>query len=167
MEHFFIKPIKTNDIAALIDIAAECRLSPWSRRNFLDELQRTDAIMMRVESVEQATVGFLVGRIVSNGDGVHPYDAEIYNIGIQERARRQGLGRLLMAEFLSRCTKSNVKDVWLDVRLSNRGAIAFYERVGFVKSSVRKGFYADPLEDAIMMRLSLDKRSEVDVKNST
>ncbi len=150
--------INPGDIKDVIRIAEECGLSPWSPNDYALETRRNDSTLLRLEDEKQETVGFLVGRRVPSASSETLYDAEIYNIGVSKRFQRSGCGSLLLKEFLKRCSFEIVQTVWLDVRTSNSGAISFYTRFGFSEHTVRSRFYGDPVEDGMVMKLTLSER---------
>lgn len=152
-----VEQIEIADIATLIGIADRCGLSSWSPRNFVDELSRPDSIMLRLNLSGIGIVGFIVGRIVKVGPPEPIIEAEIYNIGVDERFQRRGFGQMLFDAFLERCSDAGVSQIWLEVRVTNKKAIAFYEQNGFVKYSVRKGFYTHPTEDGLTMCRKAEK----------
>ena len=152
-----IEQADVSDIAALIAIAEKRKLSHWSRRNYLDELARPDSIILAARLPEAGVVGFIVGRVYHGSADDPLMEAEIYNIGVFEECQGLGLGKRLFDGFLERCHNANVEKIWLEVRASNEMAIAFYDRNGFVKHSVRKSFYSHPLEDGIVMSLSIER----------
>src|SRR6266542_3658165 len=78
---------------------------------------------------------------------------EIENIVVAEASRRQGFGRMLMADFLGRIGAEGAEAVFLEVRESSGPARAFYEKSGFVEAGRRTGYFSDPKEDAILYRL--------------
>jgi len=139
------------DIAVLIDIAEKQNLSRWSRRNYLDELARSDSVMLCARLPDTSVVGFIVGRVYHSSASGPTMEAEIYNIGLYRDFQGAGLGQRLFDGFLEKCHIASVEKIWLEVRASNESAIAFYDRNGFVKHSIRKGFYSHPAEDAIVM----------------
>ncbi len=113
---------------------------------------------MRLEDVTGRTIGFLVGRRVMSALSATHFDAEIYNIGIRKSHQRSGCGTILLEEFINRCVSEMVETVWLDVRISNEGAISFYKRFGFSEFTLRTRFYTYPLEDGIVMKLTIGKQ---------
>ena len=143
-----VESIIPSDIDALREIADECGLSPWSYRNFKDELARDDSIMLLVRSGSGKAAGFIIGRIIHVESG-----AEIYNIGVTETFRGQGVGKILLDEFLKRARQATAEKIWLEVRSLNAVAIAFYERNGFKAYSRRIKFYSNPVDDALLMEL--------------
>ena len=144
MNIFAIRLMTDEDTAQCLEIADESSLSFWSEDAYHRELARTDAIA-RVAANGHRVFGFIVGRIVGGPE------AEIYNIGVRADSRRAGIGRSLIDSFTTECRKLNINSIWLEVRISNLSAIEFYEEVDFVQISVRKGFYSNPSEDAILM----------------
>jgi len=146
-----IGQIEKADIPALIAIADRCGLTSWSNKNFIDELARRDSIMLRLMHPDIGIVGFMVGRVIGHGSGNSMIEAEVYNIGVDKEFQGLGFGQRLFDAFLERCKKANASQIWLEVRASNKGALAFYERNKFVKYSVRKAFYSHPTENAVIM----------------
>jgi len=76
----------------------------------------------------------------------------IVTIDIAESARRRGLGRRLFAEILSRLEEEGAREIRLEVDVRNAGAIRFYERLGFEKTRVLKGYYGKGLDGYEMVR---------------
>lgn len=159
LSQFTIQSIRPEDIVDLIEIAEECGLSPWSLNDYLEESKRNDATLLRLEDKSAGTIGFLIGRRVMSASSETHFDAEIYNIGVKLPYQRSGCGTTLLEEFLRRCESEMVETVWLDVRISNRGAVSFYERFGFKEFTMRKSFYTDPPEDGIVMKLTIGKQN--------
>ncbi len=153
-----IRTIETSHIGALIALGEAVNLSHWSAQSYIDELKEPRSIMIRLESPENATVGFIVGRIVAAADNEHAVDADIYNIAVDESIQGNGNGQFLFDEFLQRCRESLVRSIWLEVRESNGTAIKFYERNGFFAVTTRKHFYTNPPEHALLMRLNLSEK---------
>ena len=150
-----IKPIRAADISDLIELGQSGNLSPWSASNYLEELDNPQAILLKLVSAENSIVGFVVGRLVAGGVIEMLTDAEIYNITVDAAFRRLGLGQALFDEFVSTCRTKDVSSVWLEVRESNTAARAFYAKNRFEHVHTRKHFYRDPIENALLMRLTL------------
>jgi [ribosomal protein S18]-alanine N-acetyltransferase len=150
-----IRSVEATHVADLIRIGEETNLSPWSAQSYLDEMKNPDAIMMRAVNADNATIGFVVGRLIPAGDTEPRTDAEIYNIAVIKAEQRRGCGQSLFEAFCNRCEARNAANIWLEVRESNVQAIRFYERNGFERVQSRRHFYENPREHAILMRLSL------------
>lgn len=78
-------------------------------------------------------------------------ELEIVNVAVRENMRGYGLGTRLVANFLEQARACGVRRVVLEVRAGNAAALALYTRVGFVSVGVRKGYYATPVEDALIL----------------
>ena len=145
--------IDATHVADLIRIGEETNLSPWSADSYLEEIRNPKAIMLRLVSEENETIGFVVGRLVSGGSIEERCDAEIYNIAISTSYQGNGHGQTLLDKFLDEVELRGAHNVWLEVRESNARAIDLYSRNGFEKVQTRPNFYENPREAALLMRL--------------
>ena len=93
-------------------------------------------------------LGFLVA---------HRIDAEweLENIVVAETARRRGVGTRLLAELVAYARGQRSGSIFLEVRESNQAARALYRKAGFRETGLRKGYYSNPPEGAILCHLSL------------
>jgi ribosomal-protein-alanine N-acetyltransferase len=89
--------------------------------------------------------------IVSGAESV----AELESVAVKVAARRGGVGKALCVAVVAWCREQGVAAVELEVRAGSGGAIALYARQGFVVVGRRGGYYQEPVEDAVMMRLEL------------
>ena len=153
-----IRPVDPVHVGELIRIADETNLSPWSAQGYLDEMKNEDAIMLRLVSEHNRTVGFIVGRTITGGEIETRLDAEIYNIAIAGKYQGNGFGQILFDAYVQICRDRGVQNIWLDVRESNQKAICFYERNGFTRVQTRNYFYNNPREHALLMRLELGQK---------
>lgn len=78
--------------------------------------------------------------------------ADILDIAVLPEQREQGRASALLQFMFDDLTKKGVTEIFLEVRASNAGAIALYEKHGFKKISVRKNYYSNPVEDALIYR---------------
>jgi ribosomal-protein-alanine N-acetyltransferase len=90
--------------------------------------------------------GFAVGKVV--GD-----EAELESVAVRASARRAGAGKALCAAVAAWAWAQGAAGMELEVRTSSDGAIALYRMLGFVATGTRPGYYADPTENAVLMRL--------------
>ena len=81
--------------------------------------------------------------------------ADIQTIGVAERARRQGLGRVFMLRLIDEARERGASEVFLEVRADNPGAQALYDSLGFERIAVRPKYYQPDGVDAIIMRLTI------------
>jgi ribosomal-protein-alanine N-acetyltransferase len=139
------------DVPEIIRLANELRLESWSPADYLAEVTGTKGIVLIAKTIEEITVGFIVGRRVP-GAGPASCEAEIYNLGVSSTYGKKGIGRKLMEAFVSACGNGNLAALWLEVRASNKDAIRFYKRQGFIEIAFRNNFYKAPAEHAVVMR---------------
>jgi len=157
-----ISRLTVRDIPEVLDISVECGLCLWSAEAYRAELIREDSIMIKISEPNGPLLGFAVGRIFDFGN--NEFTVELTNIGLRQSFRHQGLGSLLLKAFINRSVTAGVAYVILEVRVSNRTAISFYEKFGFAQTGRRRGFYSDPPEDALTMRLQLKPSSVQNVR---
>ena len=150
-----IRQVEASHIGDLIRIGDETNLSPWTAQGYLDEIKKSDAVMLRLVAEDNSTIGFIVGRIVIGGSIETQTDAEIYNIAVAKIEQKRGFGQLLFDAFAVICRDKGVINIWLEVRESNQEAIRFYERNGFALIQTRRSFYDNPREHALLMKLIL------------
>lgn len=93
-------------------------------------------------------VAFLVAQRVDT-------EWELENIAVAETFRRCGAGSVLLTALVAEARAQRGSEIFLEVRESNSSARAFYEKAGFKKADLRKDYYSDPKEDAVVFRLSL------------
>lgn len=82
-------------------------------------------------------------------------ESELQSLAVLPAKRRRGLGGVLLNSALTAARKRGATEMFLEVRSSNQAAIALYERAGFASLSVRRGYYSQPREDALVMRKRL------------
>ena len=152
-----IARLTVKDIPRVLETSVECGLCLWSADAYRFELARTDSIMLKVETDDGKFVGFAVGR--SFDLGAEGRSVELTNIGVRQVFQGQHFGSLLLRSFLSKCLNSQVSNVVLEVRETNRTARRFYEHFGFIVTGRRTRFYSDPPEDALTMMLHLASRT--------
>lgn len=85
-----------------------------------------------------------------------PPHAELETILVVPTVRRRGIGRAIFAALSHQFQNDNVTEVTLEVRCSNHPALALYAALSFTQAGLRPGYYTDPKEDALIMRLDLD-----------
>lgn len=135
------------DIENVIAIERASFQFPWSTRFFLDELH-VDCARSILAEVEGRIVGYVLFWFL-------PEEVDIHNIAVHPDFRRQGIGRLLLEQVIDAARRQERLRVTLDVRCSNAPAQNLYRSFGFVIRGLRKGYYSDNGEDALVMALEL------------
>jgi len=139
--------ITAADIENVIAIERASFQFPWSTRFFLDELQ-VDCARSILAEVDGRIVGYVLFWLVSE-------EVDIHNIAVHPDFRRQGIGRLLLEQVVAVARRQERLRVTLDVRFSNASAQSLYRSFGFVARGLRKAYYSDNGEDALVMALEL------------
>jgi ribosomal-protein-alanine N-acetyltransferase len=129
---------------AVLDIAAQApSAANWSKESYLKFVREEGSLALVLE-INSQIHGFLVGRLAAD-------EAELLNLAVIAAHRRKGAGRALLSYALREWVSRGAKAVYLEVRESNTGAIAFYEKHGFTATGRRKGYYHYPDEPALTM----------------
>lgn len=119
--------------------------SIWSTESLLESIA---AGFSRVaeprEGVPGLLAGFVIGRPVAD-------EFEILNLAVAKAFRRRGIATQLVSATLNEAAVAHARQVFLEVRASNQGAIALYMRLGFRVCGRRPNYYRDPLEDALLL----------------
>jgi len=143
-----VRKFLPRDADALVAIVAESpEASTWSEESYVKLAEENGALGLVSETNGEIS-GFLVGRMV--GD-----QAEVLNMAVRARDRRTGGGGALLEAALKDFGLRGAKCVYLEVRESNTGAMAFYEKHGFARTGRRKGYYRNPDEAAVTMETKL------------
>ena len=105
-----------------------------------------------VADAEGRLLGFAVGKVLGSGStGV----GELESVAVDPAARRGGVGRALCEAVIGWCRGQSAEEMELEVRVGSDAAIGLYEGLGFVEVGRRKGYYREPAEDALLMKLEL------------
>ena len=158
---FEVRKMRLVDVPAVKELEVESGLSPWCFEDYEREMVRSDSIQL-VSIINSEITGFILARLIMNQTGIinnlifNQSEAEIYNIAVNKKYRRVGIGRELLNNSLKIIASKNISQVFLEVRESNQDALKFYVRNGFETFGFRKNFYSFPSEGAILMRALLD-----------
>jgi ribosomal-protein-alanine N-acetyltransferase len=138
-----IRRLTYADLPAVVAIERRAFPAPWSLAMFVLELSRPGGICLVATTEEERIAGYLV---CSRYDTVW----HLMDIATDPDRRRQGVAAALLTALLERLP-SREDQVTLEVRRSNAGAIALYEGFGFKAAGVRRRYYQDNGEDALIM----------------
>jgi len=146
---FVVREFRVEDAAQASEILLAAReAASWSSRGLV-EFMTLPGVMALISERNGEATGFVLGRMV--GD-----ETEILNLAVRAEFRRQGEGRALLRELLHRFAGAGVSRVFLEVRESNYGAMAFYEQEGFRRIGRREDYYQDPREAAMVYEKEQD-----------
>jgi [ribosomal protein S18]-alanine N-acetyltransferase len=147
-----IRRLSYADLPAVISIERRSFPTPWSLAMFVLELSKPGGICLAAEDGDGALIGYLV---CARYDEVW----HLMNVAISPDRRRRGIARALIARLFEEAGTG--ARYTLEVRVSNRVAIAMYERLGFRSAGRRRSYYHDNGEDALIMWLVADDRAAV------
>ena len=132
------------DLAAVIRLESASFTDPWTDDALAQELAPDRLRLPLIAEAEGSVVGYLMAwKIV---DQLH-----ILNIAADPALRRRGIGTALLRAVAVRAAALGLSELTLEVRASNKAALAFYRRHGFRRTGVRPGYYEDNGEDAVIM----------------
>lgn len=130
------------DIKDIAELEKRCFSLPWSENAIKDSMNASTLFYIAKE--QDKTVGYI-------GLSVAADEAYITNVAVFEEYRKKGVGTLLLDCATVSAREKGCAFISLEVRASNIGAIGLYEKLNFKREGIRKGFYSDPREDAIIM----------------
>ena len=138
-----IRELRSADLPVVDELEHRLFSDPWPQHFFLTALTKPAAVL-RVAERKGAVTGYLVATL-------QPPYAELQNLATAPEQQRGGVARALMAEFFDTCRARGVRDIGLEVRVSNAAAQALYRTLGFRLMGLRRGYYKAPEEDALLM----------------
>jgi ribosomal-protein-alanine N-acetyltransferase len=146
----FLRSAGERDVPALAALEASCFTHPWSAAQIAEE----------VAVAPPGGVLVLEGpRRADGGGGACAYCAfrlvldelHVLNVAVAPGERRRGLARWLLGFVLRRAARAGARRALLELRVGNRAALALYESLGFRRLSVRREYYREPVEDALVL----------------
>jgi ribosomal-protein-alanine N-acetyltransferase len=138
-----IRRISIGDLPEIEEIERRAYKTPWSRSMFASELAKGTSICLGAFEGDQ-----LVGYIVNSRyvDAWH-----VMNVAVDPDFQRRGIATRLLERLFELTDEDDGRGYTLEVRVSNREAIRLYEKLGFERHGIRRGYYTDNREDALIM----------------
>ncbi|SKA78904.1 ribosomal-protein-alanine N-acetyltransferase [Paucidesulfovibrio gracilis DSM 16080] len=143
-----LKPteLRVFDIPALMRLERRCFEYHWNESQYKLGLER-GAFRIYGIKTDGRLVAYLAFSLIAG-------EMEILNLAVHPDFRRQGLAKILLRKLFSFCAARQTEAGFLDVKRSNAPAIALYQQFGFEQYGVRKRYYPDTKEDALLFRCS-------------
>lgn len=132
--------LDTGDIATL---EAECFADPFCEKDISSYIC-SEGGMCFIALDESGAVGYIIGRKI-------PPEGEIYRIAVREDKRQRGIGYRLLSYAMKTERGQGVETVFLEVRQRNTAARALYLSYGFTECGIRRNYYQNPTDDAVVM----------------
>lgn len=136
------RSMKAEDLDRVYEIEVASFTSPWLKEFFEMELKH-DAYVVEQHGI---IAGFVCALQVLD-------ECTIANIAVKDEFRRQGIAEYILKSLIEVMDSRDVRYYYLEVRATNQAAYALYNKLGFCQIGIRKNYYHDPVEDAIVMAL--------------
>jgi [ribosomal protein S18]-alanine N-acetyltransferase len=130
-----------NDV---MEVERLCFTIPWSENSFISDLTENENAVYFSALTSGRVVGYIGMWVIFD-------EAHIMNVAVHPEFRRMGIGSVLINKIIETSRLLNLKSMTLEVKKSNYAAIDLYRCFGFIEAGVRKGYYEDTNEDAIIM----------------
>ena len=143
-----VEKLTVPNLSQVAEIESLCFANPWSEK----------ALELLVGNEAYGAVCLQNGRVMAYGGVLWaPFEGQITNIATHPDARRCGMGAAILEHLIEVAkARPDCEQLSLEARVSNIPAISLYERYGFLKMGLRRGFYKHPTEDAYVMCLSFE-----------
>lgn len=143
-ESITVRPMVMTDVDGVMAVEHDSFLTPWSRSAFEEELAQNRLARYIVAVENDEIVGYAGTWLVIN-------EAHVTNVAVSGQRRREGIGRLLMQKLMELARDNDMESMTLEVRVSNAAARHLYEQLGFVEAGIRKNYYSETKEDALIL----------------
>lgn len=140
--------MELDDLDEVLDIERDSFRTPWTPDLFVREFENDLSRRRVVKNARGQVLAFLIYWLVVD-------EAHLMNVAVGPAWRGQGLGRLIMERFIAECRAKGACRISLEARRSNLTAIGLYDSLGFKAVGLRKNYYEDEHEDAVLMDLEL------------
>ncbi len=152
MEQLRLAATDSADIHPIVEIDRRSFGWPWNRVYFRGELASKQAISFTLKAVDgenrQKVIGYIICRLVNK-------ELHILRIAVKPKWRGYGMAGRLLARAFDQAAKCGARSVYLEVRPSNKSAIALYHRQGFRLIGKKQEYYTDTREDALVLMKTL------------
>ena len=138
-----IRPLTEEYVDQVCVLEEEAFSMPWHKESFMEMIANENACYLVALVGEEVVASCGLRHIVGEG--------ELNNVVTKSTMRGQGIGRQILLKLLDEGAKMGAQAFTLEVRVSNTPAIHLYESLGFVSEGIRKNFYEEPTEDALIM----------------
>lgn len=148
-EKILFVPADAGHVDEMYEIEKEVFSTPWSHESLLKDVCSHEIAVYIVGTVKEHVVSYAGFWFVLD-------EAHITNVAVKPGYRRMGIGDTMMRRVLDIAWAKGIATISLEVRASNTPALNLYKKLGFIQCGLRKGYYPDTGEDAVLMtRLNL------------
>ncbi|MGM9924774.1 MAG: ribosomal protein S18-alanine N-acetyltransferase [Bacillus sp. (in: firmicutes)] len=140
--------MEEKDLDEIMELEHRCFTVPWTKDAFYNEIHQNKFATYIVLEEEGKIIGYCGAWLVID-------EAHITNVAILPEYRGRGLGEALMVKMMDKCREESIERMTLEVRVSNVVAQSLYRKLGFQNGAIRKNYYSDNQEDAIVMWVNI------------
>ncbi|MEH7120112.1 ribosomal protein S18-alanine N-acetyltransferase [Neobacillus vireti] len=148
VDSFVFRYMREEDIDQVLEVEHASFTTPWSREAFYNEIHNNKFAVYLVLEEDDKIIGYCGTWIVID-------EAHVTNIAILPEFRGKNLGEALLAKLMSTAREMGARTMTLEVRVTNHVAQSLYRKFGFQNGGIRKNYYSDNQEDALIMWVNL------------
>ena len=138
-----IRQMQMDDMESVMEIENENFVHPWTETGLFTFLIREDTLFLVAEEKGEVLGYCGIVAVMDEGD--------VVKVAVAKKSQNQGIGTMLMDELIRTAADQGVTRLFLEVRAGNPGAIHLYKKSGFVQTGIRKNYYEELGEDALVM----------------
>jgi len=143
-----IKKMKYEDLDFIIEIENNAFSNPWTLTMFREEINKQQSYVIKSTKTD-LVIGYICGRKILD-------EYHITNLAVSQEFQRRGLGTRLVKYIIGKMKLRNCREFYLEVRKNNLRALRMYLKIGFMIVGVRKEYYSEPVDDAIIMKYEIE-----------
>ena len=136
-----------NDLDTITEIESESFSNPWPRQAIQSELSNLPWSCSKIITYNNIIAGYMIYWIIEN-------EYHLQKIAVKPYLRRKGLAGKMISHLKAEASKNNIQMILLELRQTNKAALKLYSGLGFKQQGIRKKYYSDTGEDALLMTLS-------------
>ncbi|MED3562030.1 ribosomal-protein-alanine N-acetyltransferase [Bacillus sp. MUM 116] len=148
VDSYVFRYMREEDIDQILEVEHASFTTPWSREAFYNELNNNKFAVYIVLEENDKIIGYCGAWIVID-------EAHVTNIAILPEYRGKKLGEALLQKMMAEAREMGAKSMTLEVRVTNQIAQSLYRKFGFQNGGIRKNYYSDNQEDALVMWVNL------------
>ncbi|MFS0779977.1 ribosomal protein S18-alanine N-acetyltransferase [Neobacillus sp. 3P2-tot-E-2] len=148
VDSFVFRYMKEEDIDQILEVEHASFATPWSREAFYNEIYNNKFAVYIVLEEDQKIIGYVGAWVVID-------EAHITNVAILPSHRGKKLGEALLRKMMTVAKDMGARSMTLEVRVTNNVAQSLYRKLGFQNGGIRKNYYTDNQEDALVMWVNI------------
>jgi [ribosomal protein S18]-alanine N-acetyltransferase len=148
VDSYVFRYMKEEDIDQILEVEHASFATPWSREAFYNEIYNNKFAVYIVLEEDQKIIGYVGAWVVID-------EAHVTNVAILPSYRGKKLGEALLRKMMTVAKDMGARSMTLEVRVTNHVAQSLYRKLGFQNGGIRKNYYSDNQEDALVMWVNI------------